>query len=203
MKSLSRREFLLRSAAYGSGLWVSMNIARPRAFAAATASSEPAVFSREQWATVEAIAARIIPSDDTLGALEAGCVNFIDKALANEDGELRPRYVEGLDALDACVRERTQKRFVDLPAPEQETLLAALQDGTAGEWKASFPSSEFFEMVRVHTIIGFLADPKHGGNRDYAGWKAIGYPGAAHHRGGYTPGQMMGEQSVTAVWDEE
>jgi gluconate 2-dehydrogenase gamma chain len=203
MKDISRREFLVRSAVYGGGLWVTMNIARPRALAAAAASSEPTVLSREQWATVEAITARIIPTDDTPGALEAGCVNFIDKALAHEDSELGPRYVEGLEALDGCARARAEKRFVELPAAEQDALLAQLQDGTAAEWKASFSSVAFFDMVRVHTVFGFLADPKHGGNRDYAGWKAIGYPGAAHHRGGYTPAQMLGEQKVTPVWEDE
>jgi len=200
---VSRREFLLRSAAYGSSLWVAMNVARPRALAAAQASSEPAVLTGEQWKTVEAITARIIPTDDTPGALEAACVNFIDKALANEDSELRPRYVEGIEALEACARARAQKRFAELPATEQDALLTALQDGAAAEWKASLTSAEFFDMVRIHTIIGFLADPKHGGNRDYAGWKAIGYPGPAHHRGGYTPAQMIGEQKATAVWEDE
>ena len=203
MKSLSRREFLLRSAMYGGGLWAAMNVPRPRAFAAAEASAEPVVFSREQWSAVEAITARIIPTDDEPGALEAGCVNFIDKALANEDARLRPLYVEGIAALDACARARTQKSFVELAPAEQDALLIALQDGAAAEWKASFASGEFFETLRLHTIIGYLADPKHGGNRDYVGWKTIGYPGAAHHRGGYTAAQMIGEEKPTAVWDDE
>ena len=33
----------------------------------------------------------------------------------------------------------------------------------------------FFEVVRVHTIIGFLADPNWGGNRASAGWNTIGF----------------------------
>jgi gluconate 2-dehydrogenase gamma chain len=35
--------------------------------------------------------------------------------------------------------------------------------------------SEFFELVRLHTIMGFLANPNYGGNRDEVGWKAIGF----------------------------
>lgn len=146
--------------------------------------------------------AQIIPTDDAPGgAIEAGCVNFIDKALANEDTELRPLYVEGLAALDACARARGAQPFAELGGADP--LLIALQDGAGTQWKASFASPQFFEMVRVHTIFGFLADPAHGGNRDYAGWKAVGYPGAAHHRGGYTAAQMIGEQTIVAVWEDE
>jgi hypothetical protein len=49
--------------------------------------------------------------------------------------------------------------------------------GALPEWHASVPSAQFFEVVRVHTVIGFIADPVHGGNRDYTGWKLRGYPG--------------------------
>jgi gluconate 2-dehydrogenase gamma chain len=37
--------------------------------------------------------------------------------------------------------------------------------------------SRFMDLVRVHTMEGLFADPVHGGNRDFAGWKAVGYPG--------------------------
>ena len=57
--------------------------------------------------------------------------------------------------------------------------------------------------MREHTVIGFLADPKYGGNRDYIGWKVIGYPGPRHMRGGYTPEQMVGKQKIKAIWDGE
>jgi gluconate 2-dehydrogenase gamma chain len=201
--SLTRREFLVRTTLFGSAMWLSMNGARPRAWAAAQASSEPAVLSPDQWQLLEAMTARLIPSDDTAGALEAGCVNFIDKALAHEDTALRPLYVEGLAAVDACSRARTGKAFAELSATDQDALLAALQDGAASEWKASMKSGDFFEIVRVHTVMGFLADPSHGGNRDYAGWKTVGYPGAVHHRGGYTPAQMLGQEKVVAIWEEE
>jgi gluconate 2-dehydrogenase gamma chain len=201
---LSRRQFLARSAAYGGALWVSLSIARPRALAAAAASSEPAVLTPSQWSTLEAIAARIIPSDATPGALEAGCVNFIDKALAHEDAEMRPLYSEGLDAIDACAHARHGKTFAELSDADRDALLIALQDGACPEWSAKASSHDFFELVRVHTVMGFLADPVHGGNRDYAGWKLVGYPGASHHRGGYTPAQMIGEdQKIATVWEPE
>ena len=35
--------------------------------------------------------------------------------------------------------------------------------------------TEFFELLRVHTIIGFLARPEYGGNHGQVGWKLIGF----------------------------
>ena len=32
-------------------------------------------------------------------------------------------------------------------------------------------------MVRGHVLQGMFGDPYYGGNRDYAGWDLIGYPG--------------------------
>ena len=83
--TLTRRDFLLQSALYGGTLFVTLNVPRPHALAAAAASDKPVVLTPDQWKLVEAIAARIIPSDDEPGATEAGVVNFVDKALANED----------------------------------------------------------------------------------------------------------------------
>jgi gluconate 2-dehydrogenase gamma chain len=36
----------------------------------------------------------------------------------------------------------------------------------------------FFALVHAHTMEGLFADPIYGGNRDFAGWRAVGYPGA-------------------------
>jgi gluconate 2-dehydrogenase gamma chain len=58
----------------------------------------------------------------------------------------------------------------------------------------------FFETARALTVIGFVADPKHGGNRDFAGWKLVGDPGPRHSGGGYTPEQMLVEAPIFPVW---
>jgi len=34
---------------------------------------------------------------------------------------------------------------------------------------------EFFELLRTHTVLGFLGDPSYGGNRGKAGWRQIGF----------------------------
>jgi gluconate 2-dehydrogenase gamma chain len=39
------------------------------------------------------------------------------------------------------------------------------------------PSSSF-EMIRTHVMEGIFSDPIYGGNRDFAGWRVVNYPGA-------------------------
>lgn len=202
-KALSRRGFIGQSALYGGTFLAMVNLPRPCAFAAAEASSKPVTLNRSQWATVEALTARIIPTDQEPGAVEANCVNFIDKALASEDAAQKPVYEKGLRGLDTVARKRFRKRFISLAETQQDEVMVSLQTGEASEWPGrSGSSSEFFETVRAHTIIGFLADPKYGGNRGYAGWKVIGYPGPSHHSGGYTPEQLVGEEPIRPVWEQ-
>lgn len=204
MSGLSRREFFLQSGLYGGSLWMLLNMPRPRAVRAAQESTGRAVLSEAQWKTVEAVTGRIIPTDHEPGAIEANCVNFIDKALAHEDAKAKPIYERGLVGLDFVAKEKFAKPFVALSPEQQDDVLAALESGKAEGWPSgAVTAAEFFATVRVHTIVGFLADPKYGGNRGYAGWKVLGYPGGGHHMGGYSPAQMMGEEKIKTVWGEE
>jgi gluconate 2-dehydrogenase gamma chain len=199
--SLTRRDFLLQSALYGGSIFVALNVPRPHALAAAAASDKPIALTADQWKLVEAIAARIIPSDDEPGATEAGVVNFVDKALANEDKALLPVYRAGLAGVDAVATKKFRKAFVALAATEQDEVLAALESGKADGWpKGPVGAADFFAAVRAHTVYGFLCDPSYGGNRDYAGWKVVGYPGRQHHRGGYTKEQMLGKEPIVPAW---
>jgi hypothetical protein len=205
VSSVSRRELLVGGAVYGGSVWLLLNVSRPRAARAAQESSRPAVLRDGEWRTVEAITARILPTDHEPGAVEAGCANFIDKALAHEDAAMVPLYRGGLAGLDAASQKRFVKPFAALASEQQDEMLAALEAGALEGWTGGkgAPPATFFEAVRAHTIIGFLADPKYGGNRAYAGWKVVGYPGGGHHLGGYSPEQMMGKAKITTVWGKD
>jgi gluconate 2-dehydrogenase gamma chain len=200
---ISRRTFLRSGSLYGAGLALALQLPRPRAVAAAAASSEPATFSDHEWKTVEAISGRIVPTDGEPGAIEALCVNFIDKALANEDAAARPLYTAGIAGVDAVARERFGRPFTALEAAPQDEILAALERGDAPGWPGDVPAPLFFETLRVHTLVGFLADPKYGGNRDHAGWRVTGYPGPRHRLGGYTPDQVTGREAIRPIWQRE
>ena len=96
---------------------------------------------------------------------------------------------------------RFGRSFATLETGQQDEVLAALEAGRAAGWPdGEVTSSEFFETVRSHTVLSFLADPKYGGNRDHAGWKVIGYPGPRHRFGAYTTEQTRGEADIPTVW---
>ena len=88
----SRRSFLAGSAtglgsAWLASQWPAILAAQEHAQKVAR-SGKPGklgFFSAEQGAEVESVAAQIVPTDDTPGAREAGCLYFIDRALTTFD----------------------------------------------------------------------------------------------------------------------
>ncbi len=171
-EEISRRLFLIRScAAAGYGWlishWPEVCAAQQHAHVAAQAGAPVKFefFTPEQAAEVEAIAAQIIPTDDTPGAREARVIYFIDRALATFASEERAAFLEGLKELRSRVKKKfkTTNRFSELSSEQQIQLLKAIEE------------SQFFELVRTMTIIGMFANPSYGGNYNQVGWKLLGF----------------------------
>ena len=95
---------------------------------------------------------------------------------------LTPRevYRIGVAALDRYVNAKYGKDFVDLDENQQDEVVGAMVDGkiAAADFDKNLSAESFFHNVRRHTAEGMFGDPVYGGNRDLAGWKLIGYPGA-------------------------
>ncbi len=70
------------------------------------------------------------------------------------------------------------KSFAQLASSDQDKILSDLEKG-ALELKNT-PAAPFFTLLLQNTMEGFFADPVYGGNRDMAGWKLIGFPGARY-----------------------
>jgi gluconate 2-dehydrogenase gamma chain len=123
------------------------------------------ILTADQAAEIEAAASRIIPTDDTPGAREAGVIYFIDRALATFATDSREDYEKGLPVLQAKTLELfpSAPKFSQTTADQQDAVLKALE------------GQPIFELIRSHTIMGFLADPMRGGNRGEVGWRLIGY----------------------------
>jgi gluconate 2-dehydrogenase gamma chain len=130
----------------------------------------------EQAATVEAIADQIIPADADPGAKWAGVVHYVDLGLAGDFTEYRSTYDAGLRRLVALAREVSDQHFAELDASAQTKILEKLEadDTREGDSPAG---SEFFRLVRRHTIEGFFGDPIYGGNRDLIGWRILRFEG--------------------------
>src|SRR4029078_4225069 len=116
-------------------------------------------FNAHQRATAEAAMARIIPADDTPGAREAGCIDFLERylsgigyILAKPDGSgfetpegrsadawkerieiMRGRYVDGLRDLDARARKKHSADFIALTAEQQDEILRDVERSGTGE----------------------------------------------------------------------
>ncbi|MBW1883465.1 MAG: gluconate 2-dehydrogenase subunit 3 family protein [Deltaproteobacteria bacterium] len=207
---VSRRDFLagtlvgtLAGTLAGTGgLWIDAAMPRPLAAAEARDDRSARALAPREWKLVEAITARILPSDDTPGALEAGCVHFIDRALTHEDAAALPRYRGALKELDRVCRAHEAMGFAECAANVQDRILGQLETGSVSGWRvAEADPKAFFKTVRLHTIMGFTLDPSYGGNRDYVGWKTMGFPGPVHHLGGSRPEQMRGQPPFVPIWD--
>jgi gluconate 2-dehydrogenase gamma chain len=168
----SRRSFILGSLAGVSSVWLAAHwsgILAADAYAQQVMQSgKPGTFqffSPADAAEIEAVAAQIVPTDSSPGAREAGVIYFIDHALTTFDKAQQPRYTQGIKDLQAKAREMVPgaASFAALTSAQQIQVLTALE------------KTDFFSLVRQHTIVGFLADPIHGGNRDHIGWKLIGF----------------------------
>jgi len=186
INELSRRTFLLRAGTGISAAWISANwpallSASKHAHDAAMAAKPPKFefFTPELAAEIDAITARIIPTDELPGAREAGVLYFIDRGLATFSADDQKTYREGLPELQARVTEMfpNEVRFSSLTPQQQDEVLHSLDENVPSPrrpFRARPGAQNFFETLRQHTIAGFLIDPDYGGNDSGAGWKVIG-----------------------------
>jgi len=169
---ISRRLFMIKSCAGISSAWLASSL--PEILAAqdhahrAVQSGAPSkfeFFSPADAAEVEAMAAQIIPTDDTPGAREARVIYFIDRALATFAAEERAAFAEGLTQLQKKTRKKFGKikKFSELGFEQQTMVLKAIEKTT------------FFELVRTMTILGMFSNPEYGGNYNKIGWQLIGF----------------------------
>lgn len=92
-------------------------------------------------------------------------------------------YRRGIEFVDAYAQSLFQQDFIDVTPEQQDQILTDMADDKATTFNG--PSGRaFFTQLRNDTIEGMFGDPMYGGNRDLAGWKLIGYPGAQRF---YTP----------------
>jgi gluconate 2-dehydrogenase gamma chain len=141
--------------------------------AAAQTTAPVTVFTAEQRRILSAFVDRLIPKDE-LGpsATECGVHDYIDGCLADFLAAEKPSFLEGLAAVDAFARASQGAPLVELSAEKQDAVLTAIDNNQAPNLKA------FFNRVRRLTLEGMFGDPSYGGNKDFAGWDLIRYPGA-------------------------
>jgi gluconate 2-dehydrogenase gamma chain len=160
-------------------------------------------FTEPEAAFIEAAVDRLIPADELgPGGREAGVAFYIDQQLDGQFGYAAKMYMKGpwvadappdfgyqlpltpqdvyrlgIAATNAYCTTTYGKTFEKLDGAHQDDVLTALDQAKLAF--ESVPAKVFFEMLYGNTVEGFFADPIYGGNRNKAGWKLIGFPGAA------------------------
>jgi len=182
---------------------------QPPAAAAAEAPGSPvySFLNLDEAAFVEALVDHMVPADElSPKGTDIGINIYIDRALAGAWGKgdrlylqgpwklgvpsqgyqlpLTPAqlYRTGIEATNAHCHKAYGKSFDRLSEQQREEVLLALAAGKIS-FDNGLPARVFWGTVYQTVMEGMFSDPIHGGNRDKAGWKLIGFPGAiAVHR---------------------
>ena len=152
---------------------------------AATGAYKVKAFQAEEYRTIRRLAELIVPADSVSGSgVDAGAPEFID-LLCSQNEKLADIYHGGLAWLDAEMRKRVAKRFVEATESEQKAMLDTLVKAEAAETarrgeelvyqrsavykdftgytteRASDlgPGIRFFDWVRKMTVDAFYSSP--------------------------------------------
>lgn len=166
------------------------------------ADYSPRFFDTVEWAFVQAACEQLIPTDETgPGAVTTGVPEFIDRQMDTRyghgglwyqqgpfitdqlpelgyQGRLVPRDILrlGIAACDGWCKREHGKVFAQLPGDMQIQVLRLLESNKVPMQEQN--SALFFNQLLKNSKEGYLADPVYGGNRNMAGWKMLGFPGA-------------------------
>jgi gluconate 2-dehydrogenase gamma chain len=205
----SRRAFLRQAAGValiGAGGAAADPLAPPVAHPAEPAY-RPVFFTPAEWTFLNAACDRLVPSDDlSPGGAALGVPQYIDQQMGTSwaDGGLwymqgpfleakpefgyqsaltpKQQYRIAIRAIDAACQAAQGKVFAALPPEQQDEVLKKIESGVLTSAEISLKGF-FTGFLLKNTMEGVFCDPLYGGNRDMAGWKMIGHPGA---RGDYT-----------------
>lgn len=144
----------------------------PLAALTLSAQAGKQALSPAQMKTLEAFIDRLIPTDELgPGAVAAGAQIYIDRVLAGPNAAERAEFLAGLQAVDAYAQRSQGAPLAELPVEKRDAIFTAIDAGSAAELRP------FFNRARRLTLEGMFGDPYYGGNRAFAGWDLIRYPG--------------------------
>ena len=201
------------AAAATTGIAQPQDAQAQQAAAAALAATAPpatptyAFLNSEEAAFVEALVDHMVPADHlSPKGTDLGINIYIDRALAGAWGKgdrlylhgpwrqgvpnqgyqlpLTPAelYRTGIAATNAYCRRTFGKAFDQIDAAQREQVLLGLSTAKI-TFDHGLPVRAFWGTVYQTVMEGMFADPIYGGNRNKAGWRMLGFPGAiAVHR---------------------
>jgi hypothetical protein len=145
---------------------------------------EPRFLNEDEFATLAAIAARVVPQPNDRPPIPVAAL--VDHKLHSDAGDgyrhaalppLRDAWRRGLRAIDQEARDAYRQPFHRLDTPTQDALLKAAQEGrlAGGAWQG-MPSAVFFSHRLLRDIVlAYYGHP--------TAWNEIGFGGPASPRG--------------------
>src|SRR5262245_12908990 len=212
-RGVGRREFLKGAAVAGAASVASAPAIVPESAQAQPAAAPPSAqgysfLNLEEAAFVEALVDHMVPADElSPKGTDIGINVYIDRALSSAWGKgdrlymqgpwkpgvpsqgyqlpLTPAqlYRAGIEATNAYCRKTYGGRTFDrLTEAQREEVLVGLSSARI-TFDSGLPVRAFWTVLYQSVMEGMFSDPIYGGNRNKAGWKLIGFPGAiAVHR---------------------
>jgi len=109
---------------------------------------------------------------------------------------------------EAFAKEQTHHHAATTNAPAMQPMPQPVMAGMGSRHGAFFndddartisafvwPTAQaFFSALHKHTMEGMFSDPIYGGNKDFAGWRLVGFPGAQPE---FTPEDMRSKEAFT------
>jgi len=161
----------------------------------------------DEAAFIEALVDHMVPADEVSPkGTDLGINIYIDRALAGAWGKGERLYMQGpwkqgapsqgyqlpltpaqlyragIEATNAYCRKTYGKPFDRLEEAQRQEVMVGLATGKV-TFDSGLPARVFWSTVYQTVMEGMFSDPIYGGNRNKAGWRMLGFPGAiAVHR---------------------
>jgi gluconate 2-dehydrogenase gamma chain len=160
-----------------------------------------AYLNLEEQAFVEALVDHMVPADElSPKGTDIGINVYIDRALAGGWGKGERLYMQGpwkqgtasqgyqlpltpaelyragIKAANAYCVKTYGNTFDRIAENQRQEFLVAMPAGKVN-FEGGPPARVFFATLYQNVMEGMFSDPIHGGNRNKAGWKMIGFPG--------------------------
>ncbi len=125
---------------------------------------------KEAFSTLSALVETVLPSDDGPGAAETDAARFVARTLERPEWAAYDSATRSLlGALDAEARLAAGAPFAALSPSQRNAILKRLLAAEAATHERAM------RLLIDLSVQGFLCHPRHGGNRDRAGWDYLGF----------------------------
>ena len=160
--------------------------ASPAPASAARPGADPPLQPGERRALAALLDLLFPPREGVPGAVDIGALAYLEAALLDGYAAHLSTYRAVLAALAAA----TGGDFAAAADDVQRAAVGRLEAGGLDGLVEDRPGGSFTLVMR-HLREGLFGDPSHAGNRDFQGWRLLGFPGAQ-------PGYGAAEQELDA-----